>query len=632
MQSITKGVYIFDIEADNLLDDVTKIHCLSIGKVLKSGEVRVVSTTDYDEMRDFFLNKDIIKVGHNIISYDQEVIIKVLGIQPTEKNLIDTLLLSWYLYPNRNTHGLKDFGEDFGIPKPPVEDWQEQPVEVYIHRCEEDVKINHMLWMQQRDYLFEIYNNESEAIKLIKYLNFKAFCIRDQERVGIKLDINRAERVLKELEKEREEKIEILSKAMPPEDIMATKTVPSADKMYKKDGSMSKSWQDWLQFKIDFGIPDDWNEPKIQYVKGTKPGNPNSTTQIKNWLYSLGWEPENFSFNRDKVTGDVKQVPQIGSKEKDGSVCPSVKKLFDKEPALEILDGLGVISHRIGILTGFLRDQKNGRLYASMKGLTNTLRIKHRTIVNLPSVSKKYGQDIRGCLIPDEGHLWVSSDISGLEDATKMHFMYYYDPEFVKEMSTPDWDPHLDVAEKAGFLTPEQVIAHKAGTENHGDTRKRAKVVNFSAVYSVGYKTLARNSGMTEREAKKLLDVYWERNWSVRRVAEDCKVKSVNGNMWLYNPISQLWYSLRSEKDRFSTLNQGAGDFVFNIFLHYTRKLGYRSALQMHDEQNMSVPEDKIDEAAEVLQQAMNLTNEQLKLNVIIKISTTSGNSYAECH
>ena len=173
MLSLTKGVYIFDIEADNLLEEATKIHCLSIGKVLKSGELKIVSTTDYEEMKNFFLNKDITKVGHNIISYDQEVVMKILGIQPTEKKLIDTLLLSWYLYPNRNTHGLKDFGEEFGIAKPVVEDWQEQPIEVYINRCEEDVKINYHLWMEQRDYLLEIYNEESEAIKLIKYLNLK---------------------------------------------------------------------------------------------------------------------------------------------------------------------------------------------------------------------------------------------------------------------------------------------------------------------------------------------------------------------------------------------------------------------------------------------------------------------------
>ena len=68
MLSLTKGVYIFDIEADNLLEEATKIHCLSIGKVLKSGELKIVSTTDYEEMRNFFLNKYITKVGHNIIS------------------------------------------------------------------------------------------------------------------------------------------------------------------------------------------------------------------------------------------------------------------------------------------------------------------------------------------------------------------------------------------------------------------------------------------------------------------------------------------------------------------------------------------------------------------------------------
>uniref|UniRef100_UPI001BC84752 hypothetical protein n=1 Tax=Escherichia coli TaxID=562 RepID=UPI001BC84752 len=90
---------------------------------------------------------------------------------------------------------------------------------------------------------------------------------------------------------------------------------------------------------------------------------------------------------------------QIASKDEPGEVCESVKKLIEKEPNIEELSGLGIISHRIGILKGFLRDQINSRLYQGTSNLTNTLRLCHTKICNLPSTDKPYSKNIRASLI-----------------------------------------------------------------------------------------------------------------------------------------------------------------------------------------------------------------------------------------
>ena len=45
--------------------------------------------------------------------------------------------------------------------------------------------------------------------------------------------------------------------------------------------------------------------------------------------------------------------------------------------------------------------------------------------------------------------------------------------------------------------------------------RKNYKVVNYSATYGVGASTLSRNTGMPTKDAKKLLEAFWSRNWSV---------------------------------------------------------------------------------------------------------------------
>src|SRR3546814_20234655 len=95
--------------------------------------------------------------------------------------------------------------------------------------------------------------------------------------------------------------------------------------------------------------------------------------------------------------------------------------------------------------------------------------MKHKTIVNLPGVKNPYGEDIRGCLICPEGYEQCGSDLSSLEDRLKHHFMFPYDPEYVKEMSTPDFDPHLDLALSAKAVTEEEVIKYKQA--EHPDKR-----------------------------------------------------------------------------------------------------------------------------------------------------------------
>ena len=46
-----------------------------------------------------------------------------MGYDVSKCLVIDTLYLSWYLYPTRILHGLEAHGEEFGIPKPPIADW-----------------------------------------------------------------------------------------------------------------------------------------------------------------------------------------------------------------------------------------------------------------------------------------------------------------------------------------------------------------------------------------------------------------------------------------------------------------------------------------------------------------------------
>ena len=153
----TNNEVVFDIEADNLLMDVTKLHCLSYRYVVEPD--KVVTLTDDKDIGEFFVEaeaKDLLLIGHFIIGYDLPTIHKLLNIKYSGK-LVDTLPLSWYLHHDRLLHGLDSYGEEYGVPKPKVTDWSEQPIEVYVNRCQEDTLINYHLWVQLKKKLQEIY-------------------------------------------------------------------------------------------------------------------------------------------------------------------------------------------------------------------------------------------------------------------------------------------------------------------------------------------------------------------------------------------------------------------------------------------------------------------------------------------
>lgn len=621
--------YIFDAEFDGL--NPTKIHVLSVGTLNKG---ILDSTNNYDRMRKFFLNKEITIIGHNIIRYDIVFIEKILNIK-VQCKIIDTLPLAWYLDFEYKEHGLEKYGERYGIEKPKIDDWNNLTYKEYKHRCERDVQINIELWKDFKTRLNKLY--EGDYQRLIGYLNFKMYCAMLQERSRWKLDIEKCKKGLEELTKEKEEKINALASVMPRIPIKRKRSKPK--KPYKADGSVSAIGEKWFNLLGENNLPEDY-DGVVEEVSGYNEPNPGSSDQIKKWLYSLVWKPETFKFVRNKETNEVKQIPQINLPRGQG-ICRSIKKLYDKEPNLELLDGLSVISHRITLLNGFLRAfDEEGYVVAGIQGLTNTLRFKHAVCVNLPGVDKLYGELIRGCLIAsDDEHELCGSDMASLEDRTKQHYLWRFDKEYVKDMCEPGYCSHVDIAVQAGWLTKEEEERHKTGKFIDEEDklhikskRKDAKPVNYGATYNQQPKGLARTSGMSLKQAKELYEVYWKRNWAVKAVAKSTKTKNELGSMWLYNPVSKLWYSLRSEGDKFSTLNQGTGAYCFDTWVKHILSKREQLTGSFHDEVILHIKKGYRKEAEQLLRWAIRETNKELRLNRELDIDVQFGECYADIH
>ena len=609
--------FIFDVECDSL--QASKIHCLSYLD-LDTDVIR--SLVDYNEIREWISQKGVILVAHNCVRYDIPTLKRLLNIEISAR-LIDTLPLSWTLFSHYKRHGLEEWGESFGVKKPKIDDWEHLSIEEYIHRCEEDVKINTILWRKQFNYLMELYDGDREQIyKYCAYLSFKMDCVREQEEIGIKLDIKECKKNLLFLSSEKEKKTKELSLCMPKRAIEDVRIYENA---IEDNGNIFQKG-DLFFDSIDKKAS---TISKTRSIKYEEP-NPNSHDQIKDWLYSLGWIPEHLKHVRDKKTNITKKVPQIASVKGQGEICDSIKKLFEKEPKLELLDGLSVLSHRISIFEGFLKNQKNGRLFPTCVGLTNTLRLQHGVVVNLPGFTKKYGKEVRSCLIADDDSKLVNADLSNIEDRTKRHFIYKYDPQYVIDMDVPGYDAHLELAVLGGFLTKEQAQAHKDGKEDHKIIRASAKTSNFGLTYKCGIPTLARQANIKESQAKKLYDAYWLRNKAILDIENDLEIKKIGDQMWLLNPISGFWYTLRNEKDKFSTLNQSSAVYCFDLWLGYIRKEGILIGYQCHDEWLGNTKDEE--NIKKIAQEAINKVNEKLKLNVEVGFSLAIGDNYYEVH
>jgi len=611
---------VFDIETDGLLDELTKIHVLSYSHDGKE----VHHTHDYDEMRKFFTETEVL-VGHNIIRFDIPAVEKVLGIK-VKARLIDTLALSWYLHHDRLKHGLEWYGVDYGIPKPVIKDWNSLTPQEYAHRCDEDVKINNRLWRDLDTKLNKLYQDPLEKDRLVDYLTFKLDCAREQEDLRWKLDVDKAQEAYDEIIRLKEEKVEQLADAMPRKALTRVATQPKV--MHKKDGDLSSHGEKWVALCAENKMPISAKSLTVQ--TGEERGNPNSNDQVKDWLYSLGWKPRTYKFIRDKKTGDERQIEQVRN---DGDLCKSVKELVSMDPAVDLLDGLTVLTHRAGILKSFLDCHVDGYLQATVAGLTNTFRFKHmKPLVNLPSVDKPYGDVIRGCLTCPEGYVLAGADMTSLEDTTKRHYMKPLDPEYVEQMSKEGFDPHLDLALHAGVISHDDIDKHNSGERSLKALRKNYKVVNYSATYGVGAPKLARETGMSKSEAKTLLDAFWSRNWAIEKVASTLQVRELFGGMWLKNPVSGFWYSLRSDKDRFSTLNQGTGVYCFDTWVAVCRKNGIKSVGQFHDEIIALVKEGDEGNVEKIMHDAAVILNKRVKLNVPLGTDVQFGKTYADIH
>lgn len=293
----------------------------------------------------------------------------------------------------------------------------------------------------------------------------------------------------------------------------------------------------------------------------------------------------------------------------------------------------------------------------------------------MPSGRVPYGMRLRGLLQAREGCVLTGADLSSLENRWKFHHQYPLDPEYVEAQMSDDFDPHLALAVMAGLLTADDENFYKLfesgytipdscytdelkarikkaeGDEEwkHSEIKRIAKIRgigkngNYALQYGSGVETLARTAKITKKQATKLKDGYDRLNWTIPVIAKAQRVKDFKHGRFLFNKENKIWYPLKAEKDRFSTLIQGSGSYTLDLWImkfFQIRKKAIASGRikfakllgTFHDELILEHLEEDSEEVKKMLQEAIALVNKSLKLSVDLTCDIKQGKDYSEIH
>lgn len=237
----------FDVEADNLLRDATKIHCIvayddekDMYNIFATGEYTYpINSQCYSNIEDmlYMLNTAPALCSFNGIGFDLPLLKKLHGFEYSLDKQVDCLLLSRLYYPDRAGHSLAYFGQLLGFPKGDHNDWSCFSQEL-LDYCIQDVsiliKVYHYLMEEGKDWDWE------GAIKLEKKV--QDIQVR-QELRGVLFDSAKAVALSATIGAELavlEEKIMV---GLPK---IVKQVGVTVDKPFTKSGKLTKSVEGWL--------------------------------------------------------------------------------------------------------------------------------------------------------------------------------------------------------------------------------------------------------------------------------------------------------------------------------------------------------------------------------------------------
>ena len=362
----------------------------------------------------------------------------------------------------------------------------------------------------------------------------------------------------------------------------------------------------------------------------------NKIDRLQDLVYEeVGYQ---FNLNSPKQLGEalfIKLGLPAGTKTKSGysTHAEVLEKLRYEHPVVElILEYRTLAKIKSTYCDGLLKVvEEDGRIHSSFNQTeTRTGRISSTepNLQNIP-VRTDVGRELRKFFVAKEGCVLVDADYSQIELRVLAHVAN--DSGMIEAFKEND-DIHRNTAAQV-FHMPREMVTPLM--------RSRAKAVNFGIIYGIGAFSLAKNIGVTRKEAEEYIKTYLDHFSGVRKymtnVVEHAKetgyVETLFGRRRYLPELSSSNFNLRSFGERVA-MNmpiQGTAADIIKIAMirvvHRLEKEGLRARLilQVHDELIVEAPEEE----APLVQQLLTEEMEQaIHLSVPMVAEATIGKTW----
>ncbi|MDT5123972.1 MAG: polymerase [Acidobacteriota bacterium] len=347
-----------------------------------------------------------------------------------------------------------------------------------------------------------------------------------------------------------------------------------------------------------------------------------------------------FKINSPKQVGDVLEELNIssGRKTSTGRVSTSKAVLEELAQAYE-LPRLIIEYRELDKLKTVYTDSlpaqiaEDGRIHGQLNQTvtaTGRLSSSEPNLQNIP-IRTELGRRIRRAFIAEKGHKLISADYSQLELRLLAHVTH--DPVMLDAFQKDD-----DIHERTARL----VFGAKT-KEELKEARRFAKIVNFAIAYAIEPFGLSQRVGISRKDAKKVIDDYYETYKGVHRFMEEVPVKarelghvrSIYGRIRPIPGINDRNGNIRNRAEREAInhpIQGSASDIVKLAMLHVDdaikrEGLKARMLMQVHDELLIEAPKEEAERVAELLRREM---EEAVELDVPLKVEVGIGDNWMD--
>lgn len=511
---------VFDLEADGLLKDVTKVHCVGSYDLGTKEKFARSAPSIIDGLNHLYQADELI--GHNILGYDLPVLKKLYNWDPRPGcKITDTLPIARLIHPNirdkdilkpefpkelRGRHSLEAWGYRLGILKndygktADFSQWS-QELEDYMMQ---DVAVSEALYryLKPWDYSQNAIDLEQKVYPICEKMT----------EAGWKFDTKKAQELTVSLVAKRDE---------------------LESKLIAKFGT----WQE-----VDKVLIPKRDDKKRGYVKGvpvtkykTVVFNPGSRVHIEKKLKELGWKPEVFT-ETGRAKLDEPELLKVNLPEAKDIieyllVQKRISQLSDGESGwLKLVDTEGYI-HGSYITNGCI----TGR--ASHFG---------PNIAQVPSVDSPFGSECRELFTVPDGWLLVGADMQGLELRTLSHYLWHWDNGHYSKVVT-EGDPHEFNRQAAGL-----------------PTRANAKTFIYGWLYGAGDEKIGKIVNGTKAHGKKLKEKFLKSIPAISKLRDAVKAACTKGYV---KALDGRHIPIKSDHAALNYLLQGAGAILCKRWL-----------------------------------------------------------------